>query len=246
VAILGDTPTRKPIAAAVGDSIAWGVGDSNADGGGGFPGHGFISRSLLAAKIPYNRVANPGDRLSRWTQPLYSYRRYNWLPGVKNVIHEYGINDIEGGAATQALVQTNMVKSWKMIADMGCDIWQTTLTPFTTTTDNWATEGNQTVSTKQAVRIAVNAWIRDGGPLDPTTKLHVASGTSGALRAGQAGHPIKGYIEIADAVETARDSGKWKTNGSAFGYTGDGVHPNGRATALMSAVLTSKLTSMGY
>jgi hypothetical protein len=49
----------------------------------------------------------------------------------------------------------------------------------------------------------------------------VAIGTSGAVLAGQAGHPLYSHWEIADQVETAHNSGIWKAS-----YTTDGLHPN--------------------
>jgi len=41
------------------------------------------------------------------------------------------------------------------------------------------------------------------------------SSAAGTLRAGDAGHPLKGYHEIADTLESARNSGPWKQE---FGY----------------------------
>lgn len=73
----------------------------------------------------------------------------------------------------------------------------------------------------------MNDWIREGAPVDSNLAA-VAVGTTaaGTLRAGDAGHPLVGYFETADAVETARNSGKWKVDGTANKYTSDGVHPN--------------------
>lgn len=45
---------------------------------------------------------------------------------------------------------------------------------------------------------------------------------------GQASHPLYTYWEIADEVETARNSGIWRA-----GYTDDGLHPT--ATGINAA-----------
>ena len=45
-----------------------------------------------------------------------------------------------------------------------------------------------------------------------------------SIRAGVAG--ASGYFEIADAVESSRNSGKIKADGNNFKYTPDGLHFN--------------------
>ncbi len=101
-------------------------------------------------------------------------------------------------------------------------------TPYTNGTDAWATVANQTPNgSAETNRLDYNVWIRDGAPIDSTTKAPVAIGAAG-LRAGQAGHPLAGYIDAADLGESARNSGKWKA-----GYTSDGLHPNAVGAAGM-------------
>lgn len=47
----------------------------------------------------------------------------------------------------------------------------------------------------------------------------------------RAGHPaLTGYIEMADVVESARDSGVWRDGTK---YTADGIHPNNAGLVLM-------------
>ena len=58
------------------------------------------------------------------------------------------------------------------------------------------------------------------------------------LRAGAVGHPLAGYIEVADTVESARNSGLWKA-----GYSGDGTHPNTVGATAIAAALPS---AVGY
>jgi lysophospholipase L1-like esterase len=118
-----------------------------------------------------------------------------------------GINDITGGqnlAAMQARMQT----VWAMLAAHGVtDIFQTTITPVTTSTDAWATVVNQTATATNGVRVSVNDW----------------------LRSKPAG--ITGILEVADLAETARNSGIWKA-----GFTADGTHPNVTGHAALAAV----------
>lgn len=69
---------------------------------------------------------------------------------------------------------------------------------------------------KEAIRVAVNDWIRDGSPIVMATMIGAVTGATGPgiIRAGQSGHPLasgdqlgKGYVEVADALETSRNSG---------------------------------------
>jgi lysophospholipase L1-like esterase len=100
-----------------------------------------------------------------------------------------------------------------MFNKMGLPVFQNTITPSTTSTDSWATTGNQTPESSNAVRVQVNDWIRT-----------VPS-------------PLSGYFEIADLAETARNSGIWKA-----GYTSDGLHPNATGhSALAAGIDVSKL-----
>tara|TARA_R110000868_G_scaffold230335_11_gene483506 strand:+ start:908 stop:2089 length:1182 start_codon:yes stop_codon:yes gene_type:complete len=72
---------------------------------------------------------------------------------------------------------------------------ETTIAPVTTSTDSWATTANQTVTSINAERILFNQRVR----------------------AGNAG--FDGFIDIADLLESARNSGFWKPF-----MTGDGLH----------------------
>lgn len=51
-----------------------------------------------------------------------------------------------------------------------------------------------------------------------------------ALRAGTTGLSIEGYLEVADVLETARDSGLWNLT-----YQGDVLHPNAAGYAAVQA-----------
>lgn len=128
------------------------------------------------------------------------------------------------GTNSQATAQADLTTLYATLAQYGLPIWAVTIPPRTTSTDSWAATANQTVTANEAARVATNAFIR-GGPANVT-----------------------GYFEVADAVETARDSGKWQSVGSglAAAITDDGVHPNSAghtqiaaATAFNAAALAA-------
>lgn len=84
-----------------------------------------------------------------------------------------------------------------------------------------------------AWRDAINGWLRDGAPLiDGAPAL---TGGVGAVRAGEAGHPLIGVCDIAAAVETPNPTGLvWDT--SAGVPTLDGTHPTRIGSDLMEPV----------
>lgn len=197
-----------------------GLGDSIVDGWGGSAYHTGPIRLACDGKLPYHHAARGGEKSTEFQASSW-IDRHAQSQGGTHVIHQYGINDLQA-AATAAATEASMLANWKTLANDDKRVYQTTITPKSASSDAWATTANQTTdATVNPPRLTVNAWIRDGAPIDATTLAVVATGTVGALRAGDVGHPLVGYIEWADAVESARDSGKWTAL-----YTADGIHPS--------------------
>lgn len=221
IAVIGDAGFGLPFVYLTGDSIMAGLGDSDAvvDAGRGF------GRRAMNNTVPFVNTALSGDNLTS-AKPF----RYQLTQGCTDALTNMGINDIKGGG-TLATVQANMLTAWAALGANGAKVWQTTITPYTTSTDNWATVGNQTVSAYETVRVGINNWIRDGAPI--SAGVAVAVGAAGT-RAGAAGHPLTGYFETADAVETARNSGKWKV-GMVYLTDTLGLHPNSAGNAALAA-----------
>ena len=74
-------------------------------------------------------------------------------------------------------------------------------------------------------------------PLDPTTKVGVPTGTAGARRVGEVGHPVWQVLDIASVVESSPGSSLWRADGGPF--TGDGTHHGGRATNAIRAYVAA-------
>lgn len=192
-----------------GDSIAYGAGNTVQD-------QSYLVQACQAASIAWVNIARASELASGFSGTARR-QRMPLAAGCSHAVVEYGVNDFNGGASL-ATIQASLLDIWNDYAARRLRVYQTTITPVATSTDGWLTTGNQTPSAGNAVRVNLNAWIRAGAPIDPNTKAAVAVGTSGALIAGAAGHPLAtcpayplGYIEAADSVESARDSGKWKT-----------------------------------
>jgi lysophospholipase L1-like esterase len=193
-AVLGTPTTRNlPTVAIVGDSISAGTNDFG-DGGrasnftgysdNGLPAGGYIVRGL-AAKYGWINIGVPSDTAQSFVALGGHYRRISYLSGCTDAIVEYGINDV-GAGRTFAQVQADLLTAWGLLTRRGMKIRQTTLVAKTTSTDLWTTTAGQTPYAQEAVRVAINDWIR----------------TKPA--------PLVGYIEAADLSETARNSGLWK------------------------------------
>lgn len=115
-----------------------------------------------------------------------------------HVLCNLGINDVNLLSRTGAQAFADLQTVWAYFGDM--PILQSTVAPVSTSTDSWATTANQTTAGSNTNRVALNASIRATGL-------------------------VAGVIELADVVESGRDSGLW----AVPGYTTDGIHESQKA-----------------
>lgn len=170
----------------IGDSI----GAAAADTWDPTTGSRFYERALRNV-LPIINVARGSDSFVRYLQQ--NQGRCSLLIGyVDRLICQYGRNDISAGASL-ATVQAEAQSTWAPYLAAGIKVWQTTITPQTTSTDGWATTANQTVASSAAetVRVQFNAWIRAN---------YISLGLSG-------------YLDNAHAVDPT-DSGLWSADGT--------------------------------
>jgi hypothetical protein len=232
--VLGESDAiGLPVNAENGDSIANGTADQMADGG-------FITRVIRALRVPSVKTTNAGGTNADVLLDS-SWRRHTLTLGCTHAIHEGGVNDVRGGALTAAALKAQDIAKWRADYDTGKRVLVTTMTPTgTSSTDAFATVENQTIlnGTAQAARIDRNNWIRAGAPLNPTTFAPLTAGDGAAVTFGQAGHPAVGYLEVADLVESARDSGKF-----IAGTTSDGLHIAAAKQISMATALTAPIAA---
>jgi lysophospholipase L1-like esterase len=201
------------------------IGDSFVDGyrdyvyGGGREG-GYLARYLDAAKVSFLTLGRVSETGQNFAGLATSWRRRQQMSGFTHAYVLYGNNDLYV-PRTLAQIQADLLTIWRFAQARSVKVIAATIPPRSTSTDNWATTTGQTTSTGNAVRLQLNAWLRDGSPIDATTGAAAAVGaTTNVLRAGQSNHPLStssaapmGYHELADVMETARDSGIWKVPG---------------------------------
>lgn len=236
VAVFGRTTARVPVIAGIGDSIMFGQGANQEEG--------FLA-ALGSYGINYSciQMGQSGSAISNFTDNIWKKKQL--LAACTAAICEGGYNDIFNNSQSLANVQSSMVACWRSLAHSGIRVYQTTITPRTSSTDSWATTANQSIpdATKEGVRTSVNDWIRDGAPVN-ASYVAVAVGTTaaGTLRTGQAGHPLTSYFDVADKLETARNSGIWRVSPA---LTGDGTHPNVAGNTLaVSAIDVAQVTTL--
>ena len=201
-AILGEVDRKQPAIAIVGDSIA------NGNSGGDNPegpveNLGYIARAI-GDRYGFIRLTNPSDSLFSFT--VDNQRRMRLLDGrVTHAICEHGINDAAVGRPFEQM-RAKYLEQWSDLVSHGIKVFQCTLTPRTDSSDGHATLAGQVPVRgcgPGGVREQVNEWIR----------------TVPA--------PLSGYFEVADRLESARNSGLWKADGTPdkFVHGAGGVHP---------------------
>lgn len=190
VAILANI--TQPSVFLMGDSITFGYGDT-------FDSSGDLGLTARSVGTSWGYI-NAGcfDEWVNDTAVAGAYaKRGDLIQYCSHVICELGHNDIFTNGTAAATIETKLGIMYALAA--GKKRYQTTITPRTTSTDAWATTGNQTIAAHNSIRDTLNTWIR-GTP-----------------------SPLDGYFDTADVLETARNSGIWATPPTP---TADGAHPN--------------------
>jgi hypothetical protein len=217
IPFLSSGSVRPKIASVgiIGDSISSGLFDNP-------PTLGYWLRALNG-NFPYTQVAMSGDAAVYWAA---NSGRHRGLPlkYCNNFVCAEGRNDVTG-SATLASIQANLILIWQYCQNRGAaTIFQTTITPSATSSDNWTTLINQTPISNNSKRVALNDWLRAGAPM--LAGVAVTAGTSGAVTCaywnasglvstGTGGHPLTAVWEIANIVESAQDSGLWAVPSNA-------------------------------
>jgi hypothetical protein len=203
-AILGST--TQPTFCLVEDSRGSGVEDTEDSS----YDLGNIARSIGPA-YAYLNMGVSGDRMAAYWASHALRDALITTSGCTNIIDELGTNEFDQQSATnvqwEAISQnlmSHMVNTFPSIP-----IFRATMEPWTTSTDNWESPlpaswgvncGNQTPASFNSTQTTEND--------------HIRSGSFDSIP----------YVEIANAVTTATDSGCWKANGYSQNYTIGGGH----------------------
>ena len=204
LAVTGLTAGAQRAVVVLGDSIASGQADNPAND------MGFVVRAI-GGRCGWSSLAMPAEQAA---QIVTGGGRRMALAGrfATTAVCNHGINDLVIGRTAQQ-VQASLLALWKGLAARGLEVFHTTLTPRTTSSDGWATLGGQSAYANEAERQAINAWLRSG----PSPHL-------------------TGVFDVAAVLEDGT-TGRWKAPAEGA-LTGDGLHPKPAGYALMAATVS--------
>lgn len=213
--------TNRPSVIAVGDSITAGFNDAT---GVNDCRVGMICRGFPATTLAFLNHGTAGATASATASYLTTSvnRRALW-PYGSHFIEGLGHNDILANGDSAATLETNLrTNIWSQFP-RGAILLRTTLTPRSTTTDSWATPGNQTASPNTSKAVTFNTSLRNGTIVGVTD-----------------------FFETAWAVEDTHDLGKWISTGAAFGDTLDGIHGVPVSYAALGAVIAAGMGKISW
>lgn len=188
-AILGIPKTDKASVVVIGDSIAWGQGDSST--GDGVGGRGFMTRGLNLAVCPHTNLSR-ASKTPRLSIENDNWRSREFYRYATDVIFQLGINQV--GPTPPDRQVAYLAADWRHAKMMGCRVHQSLVSCATTGT--FADAAGQTVdSTFATNRAAVNALIIS------------------AYNAGL----IDGYFDPGSAWEDPNNPGKFLPNATTDG-----------------------------
>lgn len=215
--IIADSVTAQPAVVIVGDSIATGNGGDNS--AVQIEAAGYVARAL-GNTFGWMRMTCPQASISSainaaWCRSLLSNHR------VTHAICQMGINNVLAGESAE-LIKSKLLNEWLLLYNAGIKVWQCTLTPITSGT--YTTLNGQTAHANDAIRLAVNAWIRTrpwplSGVFDVAAKVEISSkwaaldgsgnvitnpATAGTATAQDGVHPTPdGHAKLATGIDTA-------------------------------------------
>ncbi|MGO2751785.1 MAG: hypothetical protein ACTIA6_17175 [Pseudoclavibacter sp.] len=154
-------PSTQVSFGVIGDSIAMATGDHLWGASIGAMSGGFLERAAMTANVS-SRLYGRGGEGYKVSDEAFS--RYNGFAGIVHLLCEMGINEMSAavpeGPRLKALAFWNKIKA----VNPGVRLWQSTTTPYTSTTDGWTTLAGQTLDPRSVVHPAWNNWLRDGAP----------------------------------------------------------------------------------
>lgn len=227
------SPRNTPVIGLMGDSILTGVGDTWVNGATDTTRTGDRSFVDFACNDAYGLVkyCRQGEAVNvtgilSAAQASKSRFRFGLMAQTCDiVIYNYGSNDLNGGD-TLANLKTNTLAAAAFVQGFGAKFVPCSIPPRTTSSDAWATAGNQTKPGWEANRTGYNDWLRNGG--------WKTLGFDGF-------YDICANIEVDGTNALVVNGGLWLTNGAARKYSGDGTHPSHDGNLLMQTSIDTTL-----
>jgi lysophospholipase L1-like esterase len=207
--VLGRAKIRKPIVAAVTDSILDGYQDDFHS-----PFYGPVARACQALGFPLVKLSRGGETAQSWSASKTRRFRSIFLDGCTHAIVALGTND--GNATSSAgvtQIENKLLAVGNFLNGLGIKAYISTVPPRTTSTDAWATTANQTpVSGSQIAFLAsLNQWIRSVPA------------------------PFLGVVDLEGLCSSAQDSGLWGAGKTSDGvHPSDAISRGALTTAVQN------------
>lgn len=208
------TGTRRPAMVGIGDSIMRGAGTLL-----GEP-LGFIDRAATRDEVPFINCGRNGDFASAFVDGItrtYNYGRKQMLTAGDYVVTHWS-NDLGVPPAnTPEGLLAAIDATWALARARGLKIAACTILPRSQTSDFGMTlENMEPDEAREAIRVPFNdelrSWVTEWvgperfdrgimGRIDPTS-------------AGATTYGLSWIIDIAEAIESAHNSGLWRVDGA--------------------------------
>lgn len=167
LAVLGEPQEWAPAYIFVGDSITAGFHEmdtaahSNA-GGDADANYGALERLIGGAGYGYINLGAPSTTTAQWNTTNGLRLRQELLRDVgTHMVNALGRNSWGAGvSAASMLTDMNAVNT--LFHEMGLKVFGGTNLPNTTSSDSWATLGNQTIGVRESIRLQHNANFASG------------------------------------------------------------------------------------
>jgi hypothetical protein len=233
-AVIGKQLKRTLAIMGDGDSIMQGTGTNS------YLSRGWLMNIVDGLYCTAN-IGFPSNTASNSTLSENNKSRMLYADWSDAVVEDFGTNDFAGNAA-DATIRAFRIERWSQYARRGLAVAAATVFMRATSTDNFATDTNQTPLTAWLAGGNAqlhNAWLRDGAPMTGTlTAGYVSAATgshaAGVMRAGQAGHVLGAVFDQAAVLTSPNKVGCWLAGG-ANPYTPDGIHVTDVGVQLIAA-----------
>lgn len=223
VAIIGIPKTPMPSVLIIGDSVALGYQDANADARGM---KGFVARGLDNVNgyaVPWHAQTVSGWALEGQKLVNAPLQRDLWKY-CTHVLFQIGINDMFGSSLSAIQDKTTAVLTElkRTIGPYGkpLHITCTTITPNASSSNSYIDAAGQTLSGSFVVggiRDQYNAWL--------------LSLVGGSL--------VDQVLDLRTVTDDPANPGKWYTNGISTFPTSDGIHPKTGMVTRMAALVNN-------
>lgn len=180
--------------------------------------------------------------LGQWAEPVPQTQKLSGrLSASDRDLFTLGISEY-GTNADAANVRQNLLAFWQwMVAGPVPRLAQTTMVPYVrsdspdfSTLDGQIAEDPTTG--RGLLRATLNPWLLDGAPIVNGAVAEV--GAAGAVRAGEAGHPLIGICDAGSQAQAINSRGEAVWDVRLGVPTKDGVHPETPGAALMEPYVT--------